>query len=73
MDMKERFCWYCGDSLGFLSRAHWQHGDTCGKPECDREALDQAQYERDEAHSALIEAWQAGWDAADEELREAKQ
>src|SRR5690348_11005910 len=45
---KMRHCWFCGDELGVIEDRHYQRGDTCGKPECEREARDQAQYERTE-------------------------
>lgn len=50
---KMRHCWFCGAELGVLSRKDWMPGDTCGKPECDREARLQAQADRDEEHERL--------------------
>jgi hypothetical protein len=50
---RERHCRNCGDSLGFVEDRHWHRGDTCGKPECDREAREQDQAEREEAHERL--------------------
>lgn len=50
---RERFCWYCGDSLGVVEGRHYEHTDTCGKRECERAAGDAARAERDEAHEQL--------------------
>jgi hypothetical protein len=48
---KMRYCFNCGEELGFST---WSDPlDTCGKPECDREARDAMQAERDEAHEQL--------------------
>ena len=55
--MKERFCWNCGDSLGFIEDKYYDRTDVCGKRECNRAAQDQAQYERDEAHERLDRDW----------------
>lgn len=52
-DAKMRYCWFCGDELGVLSRAEWEHGDTCGKSECEREAQYAREVERAEAHETL--------------------
>lgn len=37
---KMRRCPHCGDDLGVLTIAEWEPGDTCGKPDCEREARD---------------------------------
>ena len=50
---RERFCWNCGDSMGFIENRYYDRSDTCGKRECDRAARDQAAAERDEAHKQL--------------------
>lgn len=52
---KEQFCAYCGESLGFYVQYSSRGRDTCGKPECDRWARDEAQAEREEAHRRLDE------------------
>jgi hypothetical protein len=33
---RERFCCWCGESLGFPD--YYERSDTCGEPECDRQA-----------------------------------
>lgn len=50
---KERFCWCCGESMGFVENRHYERGDTCGKPACEREAREAEQMERDQAHEDL--------------------
>jgi hypothetical protein len=50
---KERHCWNCGESMGFVEDRHWSRADTCGKRECDREAREQDRHEREEAHERL--------------------
>lgn len=54
MDTKKmRHCWVCETELGMIERRHYDPQDTCGSRECDREARDMAQAERDEAHERL--------------------
>lgn len=50
---KPRHCWNCGADMGLIEDKYWDRGDVCGKPECQREAQDQARAERDEAHEKL--------------------
>lgn len=50
---KERFCWYCGQSMGLIENRYYDRGDTCGHHECERAARDAQQQERDEAHDQL--------------------
>ena len=52
---KERHCFYCGESLGFIENRFWCAADlpTCGKRECEREARDAHEAEREEAHEQL--------------------
>jgi hypothetical protein len=57
---KERFCWYCGDSMGVIERRHYSPNDTCGQQKCERAAREAEQYERDAAHLALDA--DRGWD-----------
>jgi hypothetical protein len=57
---KERFCWYCGDSLGEIDSRFYEKGDTCGKSECEREARAMQREERDDAHRDLDE--RLGWE-----------
>jgi hypothetical protein len=57
---KERFCWYCGASLGEIEDSHYEPTDTCGKRECERAANDEARAQREEAHRQLDR--DMGWD-----------
>lgn len=50
---KERFCWFCGESLGLVEDRNYEPTDTCGRIECEREARAARQAERDEAHDRL--------------------
>lgn len=50
---KMRHCWNCGEELGMLKRSEWEPGDTCGKTECNREASNAREAEREEAHRRL--------------------
>ncbi len=53
MATKERFCWHCGDSMGFIADAYCERRMTCGKRECDREAREAERGDREEAHERL--------------------
>ena len=55
---KMRHCYFCGEELGVY--ADYDRLDTCGKPECERDARDCAQAEREEAHERLDR--DMGWD-----------
>ena len=50
---RERFCCYCGESLGVVEDRYYQRDDTCGRLECNRAARDDAEAEREEAHEQL--------------------
>ena len=50
---KERFCWVCGASMGVIENKHFDHRDTCGKQECERETRYTDNMERAEAHEQL--------------------
>lgn len=52
-EARMRHCAYCGTELGVMTRREWQPGDTCGARECERDARDSAQAEREEAHERL--------------------
>jgi hypothetical protein len=54
---RERFCYYCGDSMGVY--ADYDRYDTCGQPKCDREVRDAIMEEREEAHRELDQ--RNGW------------
>ena len=49
---RRHHCFNCGEDLGPWDRFS-DNMDTCGAPECDREARNAYQQERDEAHEAL--------------------
>lgn len=53
MSSKERFCCYCGESLGVLEAKHYDRNDTCGNRECEREVAGMMQEDREEAHEQL--------------------
>lgn len=50
---KERHCFNCGASMGFIENKYYDRRDTCGKRECEREARNEAYAEREEAHEQL--------------------
>lgn len=50
---RERHCWNCGTSMGFVPDCYYDRLDVCGSHECQREARDAAYVERDEAHEQL--------------------
>lgn len=52
---KMRHCWYCGDEMGVIEARYYRREDTCGKPECEREARAAEREEREEAHRRLDE------------------
>lgn len=49
---RRHHCFNCGEDIGPWDRFS-DRTDTCGAPECLREASYQAQAERDEAHEQL--------------------
>lgn len=50
---KERFCPYCGDSMGVIEYRNYDRRDPCGKTECDKAAQNVANAEREEAHEQI--------------------
>jgi len=52
MSDRRHTCYYCGDDIGQWDRFS-DRFDTCGRPECEREARDAAYAEREEAHEQL--------------------
>lgn len=54
-----RRCFNCGEALG----RYWDHDrlDTCGSPECNREARNAHAEERDEAHRRVDREFDGGW------------
>ena len=57
--MARHRCYYCGEDIGLWDRFS-DRLDTCGAQECEREARDQMQAEREEAHEQLDR--DMGWD-----------
>ena len=57
---KERFCWVCGTSIGYVEDRFYDRRDSCGSRECQREERDAYRAERDEAHEQLDR--DRGWD-----------
>lgn len=57
---KVRHCPNCGADMGFIENRYYDRRDTCGARECEREARDAAEAERDEAHERLDR--DMGWD-----------
>lgn len=57
--IKERFCWYCGESMGPIDSKYYDRTDTCGRPDCEREARLAAVEERADAHRELDD--RMGW------------
>lgn len=53
MAPKMRFCFNCGEELGFYSAAYENRFEACSKLECQREERDAYQQEREEAHEQL--------------------
>jgi len=54
------YCFYCGESLGvFRDKQRQQDYDTCGNPECAREARSIQAQERFDAHERLDD--EMGW------------
>ncbi len=59
MSERERFCFVCGDSLGFVADRFHERTDTCGKQECAREVRDMWREEQEERHRQVDEDY--GW------------
>ncbi len=51
MNGKMRHCFFCGKQIGIYR--DWDRLDTCGARECEREARNIAQEEREQAHEKL--------------------
>ncbi len=56
-ESKERFCCYCGESMG--AYADYDRMDTCGERECERFVREEMAAEREDAHNDLDE--RMGW------------
>ena len=50
---KERRCWNCGNSMGFIEDKFYDRRDTCGDRQCEREARDEDAAEQASAHEQL--------------------
>jgi hypothetical protein len=58
MSTRERFCWWCGASLGALADKDYEPIDTCGAQECENEASLAIADSAEEAHKALdVRIW----------------
>lgn len=57
MTAKMRHCFNCGAELGVY--ADYEPLDTCGSPQCEREAMNAFREEREDAHRELDE--RRGW------------
>lgn len=49
---KMQYCFYCGEKLGVYDNFGERY-ETCGKPECEREARDCQAQDHAEAHEQL--------------------
>lgn len=58
---KERFCWVCGVSMGWIADRWYSKHDTCESRECAREARDAWEAEREEAHERINRDFDGGW------------
>ncbi len=58
---KVRHCWVCGADMGFIENRFYDRMDTCGARECEREARDAHEAEREAAHDAVDEYFNGGW------------
>lgn len=55
-----RYCWHCGENMGFIDSRIYDRRDTCGAAECEREARNADAGERHDAHEQLDR--DRGWD-----------
>jgi len=51
--------------MGVIDSKYYEAADTCGSTECEREARNQAEAERSEAHERLDAIWVGGVAALD--------
>lgn len=58
---KVRHCPYCGDDMGFIETRYYDRTDPCRKQQCNRDARDVYQSERDEAHERVDDDYRGGW------------
>lgn len=58
---RERHCWNCGKSMGFVENRFYDSRDTCGSLECDRAARDAIKDERQDAHDQVDDYFGGGW------------
>lgn len=56
---RRHHCYVCGEDMGVYDRRFCDPRDTCGKVECNREAINDERAEREEAHRQLDE--DRGW------------
>ena len=58
---KVRHCWNCGANMGFIENRWYDSRDTCGSPECEREARDAWEAERDAEIDRVNDRFDGGW------------
>ena len=58
---KVRYCWNCGEDMGFIENRYYDRMDTCGKRECEREARNAFEEERQRLHDAVDDYYSGGW------------
>lgn len=50
---KDRYCFNCGTSIGFIEDRFYDKRDTCGARQCERESRDDEAAEYADAHEQL--------------------
>lgn len=58
---KIRHCWNCGADMGFIENRFYDRMDTCGASECEREARNACEQEREDAHREVDDYYDGGW------------
>lgn len=50
---KTRYCWYCGQNMGWIANRDYDTRDTCESAECAREVRSAAAEDRQDAHDQI--------------------
>ena len=58
---KVRHCWNCGADMGWIENRYYDRTDTCGAQDCEREARDANEAERQDAHDAVDDHFDTNW------------
>jgi hypothetical protein len=58
---KVRHCWNCGANMGFIENRYFDRMDTCGARDCEREARNAFEEDRQAAHDAVDDYYGGGW------------